>query len=63
MARKAYRVAPAAGRWQVNHEGAARSNHGTTPPAVESVREVALANPTSQLVVYHDDGTIELESN
>jgi hypothetical protein len=61
MARKVYRVVPAAGRWQVKHEGAVLSNHDTKPPAIESGRRVALANQPSQLVVHHADGTIELE--
>lgn len=61
MARKVYHVVPNGTNWQVKHNGYALSNHTLKSAAIESGRQVAIANQPSQLVIHRADGTIETE--
>jgi hypothetical protein len=61
MARKVYHVVPNGTNWQVKHNGQVFSNHILKSAAIESGRQVAIANQPSQLVIHKADGTIETE--
>ncbi|NAS22162.1 DUF2188 domain-containing protein [Herbidospora sp. NEAU-GS84] len=61
MARKIYRVVPAASQWQVKKDGNVLATFNLKTDAVSHGQQLAKANMPSQLVIYLKDGTIEKE--